>query len=523
MRRTLLVPGARRTAGLLVALLLALGVLLAVQVAHPPAAQARYPYATMRDVSVTKAADEVLTVDVLGVDDPAAGATWVRSSACLWDGVCVRRLVRDGVTFVANDDGTLTLSRDTREGGKSWVDFSFADTQDGQYAARLFVTDQPAAAPRAGDPDPAVRARLRVTAQKRTTYVDHAGQAVNFVSTVANTGNVALEGLALSNASSRFPAPTCSPVPVGGTLPAGASTTCSATLTVTQDMIDLTLVRTNVLTATGRAVRDGITYRARGSAIATASPIQLPHLSMTGSVQPASVSSPDQPVAYAFVVRNDGKVTVRNLLVRAPFPGLGGLVCAPVPLGGTLAPAQTTTCRASRTVPADLLGRTALTDTARASAQTYWRTVNATSQVSVALSTQAATPQDPVTAPDPVARPDTVSTTVGHPVVVAVLGNDSPGSATVPLVGPSLRLRLTPDLYPTPQLYGDAKTLIVPALFDRPADPYAGGVAFLVSGKGEIVVVPLTSKPREPVTIGYQVTDANGRSARSTLTVTTTG
>jgi hypothetical protein len=115
-----------------------------------------------------------------------------------------------------------------------------------------------------------------------------------------------------------------------------------------------------------------------------------------------------------------------------------------------------------------------------------------------------------------------VSTSFGHPVVVAVLANDAAGAAAVPLVRSSVRLRLGGDLHGRPQLYGDAKTLIVPALFNRTADPLVGGVTFLVSGRGEITVVPIADAPTDPVTIGYQVADANGRTARSTLTVTLT-
>ncbi|GAB2567318.1 hypothetical protein GCM10009593_00130 [Microlunatus antarcticus] len=504
----------------------ALAVVLAVQVASAPPAQARYPYGTPRDTRVTMRADEVLTVDVLGVDDPAVGATWVRSSVCLGGSgdSCIRQLSVGGLGLLVNDDGTVTAHATAGapvDGGTTVVDYAVSDTLGGRYGARLRVTVQPGPT-RAADPDPAVRARLRVTAWKRFVYFDHAGQVVRLTSTVANTGDVALEGLTVTSGSPSIPARTCSPVPVGGTLAARASTTCTALVTVTQDLVDLNVVRVDTSTVTGRAVRNGVTYRASAASIASASPVQEPRLALTASVDPATVTTATQLVAYTFVARNNGKVTLRNLLVRAPFHGLSALVCAPVPLGGTLPPGDSTTCRATRRVPPDLLGRATLTDTAKGSGQTYFRTRNAASAVSLALTTRPAPPPEPVAAPAPVARADTVSTTVGHPVVVDVLGNDAAGSPAVPLVGTSVRLRLMGDLHADPQLYGDAKTLIVRPVFNRAVDPLVGGAAFLVSGRGEITVVPLSTVPTDPLTIGYQVADANGRTTRSTLTVTVT-
>ena len=113
---------------------------------------------------------------------------------------------------------------------------------------------------------------------------------------------------------------------------------------------------------------------------------------------------------------------------------------------------------------------------------------------------------DPVT---PTARPDTASTTVGHPVVVAVLRNDAAGDARVPLVGSSVRLRTAPGLPAGSVLSGDAKQLVV-----------AGRGTFLVAGDGEITFVPLGTSTGAVPAVGYSVADANGTTARSTVTVT---
>lgn len=113
---------------------------------------------------------------------------------------------------------------------------------------------------------------------------------------------------------------------------------------------------------------------------------------------------------------------------------------------------------------------------------------------------------DPVA---PVARPDAVGTGAGQPVVVPVLANDTTGSAAVPLVAPSVRLRLAPDLPTGSALAGDAKSLTIP-----------GRGVFLVSGQGGITFVPQGSVTGAVPTVAYQVADANGTTARSTLKVT---
>ncbi|GAA3575666.1 hypothetical protein GCM10022197_35930 [Microlunatus spumicola] len=114
-----------------------------------------------------------------------------------------------------------------------------------------------------------------------------------------------------------------------------------------------------------------------------------------------------------------------------------------------------------------------------------------------------------VLASTPVARTDSASTASGRPVVVPVLTNDSPGSPVVPLVGSSVRLRLTAGLPTGSTLAGDAKTLVV-----------AGRGTFLVAGTGDVTFVPLGASTGKVPTVGYQVADANGTTARSSITVT---
>ena len=109
---------------------------------------------------------------------------------------------------------------------------------------------------------------------------------------------------------------------------------------------------------------------------------------------------------------------------------------------------------------------------------------------------------------DPVVKADRASTGSGVPVVVPVLANDAPGSPVAPLVGAGVRLRFTAGLPSGSVLSSDATTLVVP-----------GRGTFLVSGTGQVTFVPLGTTTPGATTVGYQVADVNGTTARSTLTV----
>lgn len=189
------------------------------------------------------------------------------------------------------------------------------------------------------------------------------------------------------------------------------------------------------------------------------------------------------------------------------------LVCAPVPLGGTLGDNRTTTCRATWTVRATDLQHAGLDAVVKVTAVpvsgSHRTAVNTGLTVRMPVDSRGVTVPTVPSAPAPTAAPDTASTTVGQPVIIDALGNDRPGSPDVALVGSSVRLRTTTALPCGSVLHGDAKTLKVPGL----------GV-FLVVGTGQITFVPLGTSTGPAPTIGYQVGDAGGQTARSTLDVT---
>jgi uncharacterized repeat protein (TIGR01451 family) len=209
-----------------------------------------------------------------------------------------------------------------------------------------------------------------LTVAKSTTKVSvtHAGQQVPYSFTVTNTGNETLTGVAVTDTVTAPSDPAnLSPVtcPVT-TLAPGASTTCTATYTVTQADVDH-----------GGSVRDSATATGTppsGSAVTSpASPVsvpvaQAPALTVVKSAVPATVHAAGDVVTYSFAVTNTGNVTLTGVAVsdtQAPPAGsLDGPVTCPVT---TLAPGVSTTCTATYTVTQADVDNGSVSDSASAS------------------------------------------------------------------------------------------------------------------------------------------------------------
>ncbi|MGI3781327.1 MAG: DUF7507 domain-containing protein, partial [Janthinobacterium lividum] len=210
------------------------------------------------------------------------------------------------------------------------------------------------------------------------------------------------------------------------TLAPGASTTCTATSEVRQDFVDGRNDRRDAVRVGATTIQDGQRYRAAASATSTSTAVLSPRLALAASASPATVSRVGQTVAYTFVVSNRGDVTLRDPVVRAPFPGLSAVLCPPLDLG-RLRPGASTTCRATRTTTVADLKKTTLADTAKVTAQTLTKALNATAAVTV-----------DVRALRPVATDDTVGAVEHGPdVFLPGATNDRSAEAGGPAVDPS--------------------------------------------------------------------------------------
>ena len=179
---------------------------------------------------------------------------------------------------------------------------------------------------------------ISLTKSVAPTTVSAAGAAVSYSFLVRNTGNVTLTAVGVADPLPGLSAVSC---PVT-TLAPGASTTCTATYSVTQADVDAgSITNTALATGTppvGAAVTDS------DSAVVTVT--QSPAISLTKSAAPATVSAAGAAVSYSFVVRNTGNVTLTAVAVSDPLPGLSAVSC-PVT---ALAPGGSTTCTATYAV-----------------------------------------------------------------------------------------------------------------------------------------------------------------------------
>ena len=204
--------------------------------------------------------------------------------------------------------------------------------------------------------------KLSLVKTAAPTTVTADGQTVTYTYVAKNTGNVTLTGFAIDevsfNGTGVMGALTCTPVAVGGTLAVGATTTCTATYTVSQSDIDAGDTITNTAKAEGTAPdATDPTYSNEDSADVTVT--QTPDLTLVKSATPMTNLVVGAQVTYMFAVTNSGTVTVTNLAINdagaytsQTTPGFSGsgtmsaIVCAPT----TLVPAATAICSATYTL-----------------------------------------------------------------------------------------------------------------------------------------------------------------------------
>ncbi|HEY0660913.1 MAG TPA: OmpA family protein [Lysobacter sp.] len=189
------------------------------------------------------------------------------------------------------------------------------------------------------DTDDAVinRAFPAMTADKATTATNYTsvGQVIPYTYAIANTGNVTINALTVSD--NRIATVTC---PVT-TLAPGSSTTCTGNYVVTQADLDSGSV-TNFMSATGTPtagtlgpITDTVTLAATAAA---------PAMTLEKSSTTLAYATVGQVVPYSYLVTNTGNVTISALAVS---DNRISTVTCPVT---TLAPGVDTTCTGNYTI-----------------------------------------------------------------------------------------------------------------------------------------------------------------------------
>ena len=210
--------------------------------------------------------------------------------------------------------------------------------------------------------------------------VENAGDVIDYTFVVANDGNVTLTVVDLADGLVGLGPIVCD----GGattlptTLTPGASTTCTASYSVTQDDIDGTgpagepVTVVNDATATGNPPGGLPPVQATDSKRVVG--LESPSISLTKSAIPPTpdpVTTAGDEITYEFVIVNDGNTTLDGVDLADDVVDLTSLECdgGAVTLPTTLAPSESVTCTLVVTVSqADIdAGRIANTATATGS------------------------------------------------------------------------------------------------------------------------------------------------------------
>ncbi|MDJ0924047.1 MAG: SdrD B-like domain-containing protein [Acidimicrobiia bacterium] len=173
-----------------------------------------------------------------------------------------------------------------------------------------------------------------------------AGDTFDYEFVVTNTGNVDLANVLVTD-----------PLvggPVGcpqSTLSPNESMTCTAAYTVTQMDIDVGHIANTASVTAEDPNSQPVTDEDDEMAILEQNPsIDLAKALLSNADEDGSGdTSIGDTLTYEFVATNDGNITLNNVVVGDPLPGLSALSCAPG-AGTPLAPTEQMTCSASYTV-----------------------------------------------------------------------------------------------------------------------------------------------------------------------------
>ncbi|UGS26861.1 DUF11 domain-containing protein [Microbacterium resistens] len=174
------------------------------------------------------------------------------------------------------------------------------------------------------------------------------GQTITYSFVVTNTGNVAVSEVQVDETAftgaGALSAVTC-PAPV---LEPGASTTCSATYTVEQADVDAgTLENTAQASGTSPA---GPVVSDPSSTVVPSQPAPAVELVKSAALADGSTGAVGDTVSYDFVATNTGNVTLTDVSITDPKPGLSALTYSWPGEPGTLKPGEQVTATATYTI-----------------------------------------------------------------------------------------------------------------------------------------------------------------------------
>ena len=223
-----------------------------------------------------------------------------------------------------------------------------ADVANGSVADSATVTGTPSSGPSVTSLPSVLSipvASLTIQKTANPTAVSAAGQLVTYSFKVTNTGSSDLTGVTVNDTqvapslNGSLSAITCP----SSTLATGLSEVCTATYMTTQADVDNGRIQDSA-TASGTPSQGGSPITSAPSA-ATVAVNQTPSIGLVKSASPTSFAAPGTVITYSYKVTNTGNVTLTDVGVSDPMPGLSSISCP----SATLAPGGTETCTATYT------------------------------------------------------------------------------------------------------------------------------------------------------------------------------
>jgi hypothetical protein len=207
---------------------------------------------------------------------------------------------------------------------------SFVTTNDDQGFATSFTSV---------DLTPGNYPSWKLTATPNKSSYTKVGEAIGYSYTLTNTGNVAINSIAVTG--NKTGAITCGT----NALAPGVNTTCSSTYTT--DAGDLGNPIAYDATATGMPAAGTLAPAMDSGSIAFSA---QPALTVVPTPNPTSFTAAGQAIAYSFKLTNTGNVTINSIAMTGT--NTGSITCPAT----TLAPGAETTCTSTYTTVAGDVG-----------------------------------------------------------------------------------------------------------------------------------------------------------------------
>ena len=260
---------------------------------------------------------------------------------------------------------------------------------------------------------PATIPELTVTKTETSSGINAEGDVITYSITLANTGNVVLNNVNVSDPNADSGSLDCNTT-LPATLAIGASISCTASHTVTA--ADMT---TGSVTNTAY----GTSNEDNGSDDAVTPLTPSPELTVTKTETSSGINAEGDVITYSITLANTGNVVLNNVNVSDPNADSGSLDCNTT-LPATLAIGASISCTASHTVTAADMTTGSVTNTA-------YGTSNEDNGSDDAVTPLSAEPGLSIEKSLSGSQPDSIGDVITYTITVTNTGNVALASVTI--------------------------------------------------------------------------------------------